>query len=90
VRLTNQSINNTLLCLEIPDLVSRLRSVFNTPSKQLTIRTGWKLYWDVAKSHVSITEQDGNKWTVPVGEMGGAVQDIYVKGGLEKWVRSQL
>ena len=49
--------------------------------------------WDVKQSKVTVKEgpgPDAKVWTAVVGEMGGAVQDIYVKGGLESWVRSQI
>ena len=74
--------------------MSRLRQEFNhEATKKLTIRTGWTIRWDVKQSKVTVKEASGpdaKVWTAAVGEMGGAVQDIYVKGGLESWVRSQI
>ena len=91
------SINNALLCVEAPKLLNRLRETFAVVSKDngeeervLTRRTGWKLHYDLGKSQLTVTESDGSEWTVGVGEVGGAVQEIFVKGGLEGWVKSKL
>ena len=84
------SINNALLTLEIPALINTLRQRFGD-SKELTIRTGWNLRWDVTKAHVTITDQDGiTVLSQKVGELGTNLQEIIVKGGLEGWVKAQL
>jgi len=58
---------------------------------QLTRRTGWKLVWDVKKSHIEVTEGPGGKqWTEKVGELPPNVQEIIAKGGLEKWVQKEI
>ncbi|RSL60559.1 Homoaconitase, mitochondrial [Fusarium sp. AF-6] len=85
------SINNALLGIEIPKLVERLREVYgDDPAKPLTRRTGWKLVWDVRRSQVTITEQDGTSWVEKVGEMPPNVQEIIAKGGIVKWIQSTL
>jgi homoaconitate hydratase len=88
------SINNALMLLEVPRLVTRLREVFSAPegSKEqvLTRRTGWKLEWDVRRSKVNITEADGTTWSESVGELPPNVQEILAIGGLEKWVKSKI
>lgn len=90
---------NGLLCIEAPQLVAKLRSQYataattttaTTTTNTKTIRTGWQVQWDVAKSTLTITDGENSKWTIPVGEMGGAVQEIYVSGGLESWVKGQM
>ena len=58
--------------------------------KMLTRRTGWKLLWDVKKSQIEITEGDGKKWIEKVGELPPNVQEIIAKGGLEKWVQTEI
>ncbi len=84
-------INNALLGLEMPKLVDRLREAYkNDAEKPLTRRTGWKLLWDVRRSQVTITEQDGTSWVQKVGEMPPNVQEIIAKGGIVKWVQSTL
>jgi homoaconitate hydratase len=88
---SRNSINNALLGLEIPKLVERLREAYkNEAKKPLTRRTGWKLLWDVRRSQVTITEQDGSSWVQKVGQMPPNVQEIVAKGGIVKWVQSTL
>lgn len=91
---SRNSINNALMLLEVPRLVTRLREVFGAPEdskKQvLTRRTGWKLEWDVQRSKVNVTEADGTTWSEYVGELPPNVQEIIAVGGLEKWVKSKI
>lgn len=84
------SINNALLCVEVPALLEKLRALYKNEEPALTRRTGWKVKWDVKNSRVQITEDSGETWDVKVGELGGAVQELFVKGGLEGWVKSRL
>jgi len=90
------SINNALLCLEVPSLLGKLRALYHNKEPALTRRTGWKVKWDVRNSLLTVEEGvegqlgGGQKWQVKVGELGGAVQELFVKGGLEGWVKSRL
>lgn len=84
------SINNALLTLEIPALINKLREKY-ADSKELTVRTGWFLKWDVTKALVTVTDSENNKvLEQKVGELGTNLQDIIVKGGLEGWVKAEL
>ncbi|KMU89268.1 homoaconitase [Coccidioides immitis H538.4] len=91
---SRNSINNALMGLEVPRLITRLRETFGsdkTDSKQLTRRTGWTLTWDVRRSQIEIQEgPDGPKWTQKVGELPPNVQEIIALGGLEKWVKNSI
>jgi homoaconitate hydratase len=91
---SRNSINNALMLLEVPRLITRLREVFGAPedSKEqvLTRRTGWKLEWDVRRSKVNVTEADGKIWSESVGELPPNVQEVIAVGGLEKWVKSKI
>lgn len=93
---SRNSINNALMGVEVPRLVRRLRETFGgaaggEESKALTRRTGWKFVWDVKRSKVVVTEGEGGEtWSQKVGELPPNVQEIIAKGGLEKWVKSQL
>ncbi|KKK20967.1 homoaconitase LysF [Aspergillus ochraceoroseus] len=88
---SRNSINNALMGLEVPRLVSRLRETFGSGDKVLTRRTGWTLTWDVRRSQIEVQEgQDGPKWTHKVGELPPNVQEIIAKGGLEKWVKNAI
>ncbi|OJJ38518.1 hypothetical protein ASPWEDRAFT_36166 [Aspergillus wentii DTO 134E9] len=87
---SRNSINNALMGLEVPRLISRLRESFGS-DKALTRRTGWTLTWDVRRSRIEIQEgQNGPKWTHKVGELPPNVQEIIAKGGLEKWVKNAI
>ncbi|OLL25668.1 Homoaconitase, mitochondrial [Neolecta irregularis DAH-3] len=81
-------INNALLCLEVPRLISRLREKFKNGGP--TVRTGWIFRWDIRRSQVFITEDSEEHWSESVGELGGMVQELFVKGGLEGWTKSQI
>lgn len=89
---SRNSINNALMGVEVPKLVQRLREAFPAKdgNKVLTRRTGWKFTWDVARSKVVVTEADGKTWIQKVGELPPNVQEIIARGGLERWVRSEI
>ncbi|KAL2816395.1 homoaconitase LysF [Aspergillus cavernicola] len=88
---SRNSINNALMGLEVPRLISRLRETYASGDKVLTRRTGWTLTWDVRKSLIEIQEgANGPKWTHKVGELPPNVQEIIAKGGLEKWVKNTI
>ncbi|CAK7209631.1 mitochondrial Homoaconitase [Sporothrix bragantina] len=90
---SRNSINNALMGLEVPRLVERLREAFKADAANpvLTRRTGWSLVWDVRRSKVTVTEGPGGEsWSQKVGELPPNVQEIIARGGLEKWVKSQI
>jgi len=63
----------------------------NPQEKTLSRRTGWTLVWDVKKSQIEVQEgPGGRKWTENVGELPPNVQEIIAKGGLEKWVQTEI
>lgn len=84
------SINNALMGVEVPKLISRLRETFKDGNKQLTKRTDWTFEWDLRRSKVIVTEGDGKVWEQKVGELPPNVQDIIAQGGLEKWVKKEI
>lgn len=84
------SINNALMTVEVPKLIERLRSTFST-NKVATRRTGWTFTWDVKKSTVTVKEgEQGEEWSQKVGELPPNVQEVFVQGGLEGWVKAKL
>ena len=87
---SRNSINNALMTVEVPELVKRLREEFRGQEKVLTRRTGWRVTWDVEKSWVEVTERSGKVWGMKVGELPPNVQEVFVQGGLEGWVKAQL
>ncbi|KAL6814968.1 hypothetical protein J3E69DRAFT_346401 [Trichoderma sp. SZMC 28015] len=87
------SINNALLTVEVPRLIQRLRERFpkgDGADIQLTRRTGWKFLWDVRRSKVVVTEDNGETWSQKVGELPPNVQEIISRGGLEAWVKGEI
>lgn len=90
---SRNSINNALMGVEVPRLVQRLRETFkgDGSEKLATRRTGWQFVWDVRRSKVTVTEGEGGEtWSQKVGELPPNVQEIIARGGLEKWVKSQI
>ena len=88
---SRNSINNALLCLEVPRLIERLRATFTSLDKLPTRRTGWTLTWDVARSVVKVQEgKNGDCWEEKVGEVAENLQEIVAKGGLENWVKHEI
>lgn len=90
---SRNSINNALMGVEVPRLVERLRATFKAEKGGVaaTRRTGWRFVWDVRRSRVTVTEGEGGEtWSQKVGELPPNVQEIIARGGLEKWVKSQI
>lgn len=91
---SRNSINNVLMGVEVLRLVQRLREIFKVDgegNKVFIWRMGWKLVWDVRRSKVIVIEgEGGQQWSQKVGEFLLNVQEIIVRGGLEKWVKSQI
>ena len=90
---SRNSINNALMCLEVPHLINRLREVFPATGtkRQLTRRTGWKLTWDLRNNTIKVQEGEGGEtWRKKVGEVPLNIQEIIVAGGLEAWVREKI
>lgn len=83
------SINNALMTVEVPKLIERLRAAFG--EKVPTRRTGWTFTWDVKRSTVVVKEgAEGEEWSLRVGELPPNVQEVFVQGGLEGWVKARL
>lgn len=87
---SRNSVNNALLTLEIPALVSMLRERYKDAPREATRRTGWTLTWDVEKARVEVRGPEGVVLEQKVGELGTNLQEIIVRGGLEGWVRGEL
>ena len=62
------SINNALLCLEVPSLLEKLRTLYKNGEPALTRRTGWKVKWNVKNSKVIVEEGKGGEEEVGGGE----------------------
>lgn len=88
---SRNSINNTLIGVEVPRLVKRLREEFGGGDKVPTRRTGWTFEWDVRRSKVTDTKGEGREtWSQKVGELPPNVQETVAMGGLGKCVKYQI
>ncbi|KAK9450501.1 uncharacterized protein V1518DRAFT_414003 [Limtongia smithiae] len=88
------SINNALLTLELPALISLLRARYAGAEPELTRRTGLFIRWDVPRARVQVCEGAGADAPVVleqrVGDLGPNLQDIIIQGGLEGWVKNEI
>ncbi|KAI9283025.1 hypothetical protein BC943DRAFT_343943 [Umbelopsis sp. AD052] len=82
------SINNALLLLESPELVNDLKN--NVGTSDLTKRTGWNAEIKVGEGKVIVKQADGSDKTYKVGVLGKSVQELWLDGGLEGWVKQRL
>ncbi|KAF9421670.1 mitochondrial Homoaconitase [Podila epigama] len=82
------SINNGLLLMESPDLVRDL--VQARGRTRLTDRTGWKATVSLASGRVEIETDGAEKKVYRVGGLGKSIQELWVAGGLEGWVKEQI
>lgn len=82
------SINNALLLLESPELVNDLKNSVGTTD--LTKRTGWNAEIKVGEGKVIVKQNDGTEKVYKVGVLGKSVQELWLDGGLEGWVKQRL
>ncbi|KAG0276543.1 mitochondrial Homoaconitase [Linnemannia exigua] len=82
------SINNGLLLMESPELVHDLSADRGTA--KLTDRTGWKATVSLASGKVQVSREGKEDKVYKVGSLGKSVQEIWVAGGLEGWVKERI
>ena len=93
------AINNGLICVESAELIKDLTDTFAKDAKrnqggvdgQLTVATKVSVEIDSASGRVKARSQDGaldKEYTV--GSIGRSVQEVWVAGGLEGWVRERI
>ena len=82
------SINNGLLLMESPELVRDLAADRGTD--KLTDRTGWKATVSLASGKVQVSREGQEDKVYKVGSLGKSVQEIWVAGGLEGWVKGRI
>ncbi|KAG0346167.1 mitochondrial Homoaconitase [Podila humilis] len=83
------SINNGLLLMESPELVRDL--VAARGRDKLTDRTGWQATVSLASGKVQVVKGDGEEQKMyRVGGLGKSIQELWVAGGLEGWVKEQI
>ncbi len=77
------AINNGFLTIEVPELVSELKTKYG--SEKPSIKPGLKIKVDFQVSTATV----GDK-VYPFGAVGQAAQELIVAGGLENWVKNNL
>ncbi|CAG8440985.1 12751_t:CDS:2 [Acaulospora colombiana] len=82
------SINNALLCLEAPDLLHLLRDIYK--SDDLTTRTNLNAEIKVAEGKMIIRGLNESERVFNLSVLGKSVQELWVAGGLENWVRQRI
>lgn len=93
------SINNGLICIESPELISDLTEQFGKDGVrgkggkdgELTVvPQGWKVKVDTRRGGVIVTKEDGSEKRYSSGRVGKSVQELWVNGGLEGFIRASL
>ena len=95
------AINNGLICLQCPELVEDLTREFaangerghgSTEGTNSVLLRGAHVRLDSRTGAVTLTRADGRaaKYTTRPAGIGRSIQEIYVAGGMEAWVRERL
>ncbi|KAK4048062.1 mitochondrial Homoaconitase [Microbotryomycetes sp. JL221] len=95
------SINNGLICIESIELIQDLTNEFTKQQErnqggkkgELTVNTGW--WVEVAGGDGKVTVKQGDQdgpviKQYSVGKVGSSVQELWLAGGLEGWVRERI
>ncbi|GAA5830966.1 hypothetical protein JCM11251_005094 [Rhodosporidiobolus azoricus] len=94
------SINNALICVECPELIEDLTTEFGKEGKRnagakdgsLTVKTPWWVEVESVGGVVRLRKEKGGEVVkeYKVGAVGGSVQEMWLAGGLEGWVRERI
>lgn len=93
------AINNGLICVECPELVSELTKRYAKEgvrgqggnNGELTIQPGWTISVDSLTGEISVKLDDGKDGQVyKAGNIGKSVQELWVNGGLEGFIKASL
>lgn len=92
------AINNALICLEAPELVEDMTAEFAKDGKrnkgaktgELTVRPDWQMKVDSAQGTIEITKPNGETKAYRGRSVGKSVQEVWLAGGLEGWVRERI
>ena len=93
------AINNGLILVEAPELIQDLTDEFAKDGQRGTggnggeltvIPEGWNVRIDTRLGGVTVTRADGTEKKYPSARVGKSVQEIWVKGGLEGYIRASL
>ncbi|GAA6004060.1 homoaconitate hydratase LYS4 [Rhodotorula paludigena] len=94
------SINNALICVECPELIEDLTTDFGKDGKRnqggqdgnLTVQTPYWVEVGSVDGKVTLRKEQGGEVVkeYKVGAVGGSVQEMWLAGGLEGWVRERI
>ncbi|GAA5973671.1 hypothetical protein JCM11641_005073 [Rhodosporidiobolus odoratus] len=94
------SINNALICVECPELIEDLTSEFGKDGKRnagcqdgsFTLKTPWWVEVESVGGVVRLRKEKCGEVVkeYKVGAVGGSVQEMWLAGGLEGWVRERI
>ena len=92
------AINNALICLESPELVEDMTRDFTKNGKrnqggkngELTIQPEWQLFAASTLGSIQIIKQGGEEKLYVGRSVGKSVQEVWLAGGLEGWVRERI
>ncbi|KAI3613325.1 hypothetical protein CBS9595_004158 [Malassezia furfur] len=96
------AINNGLICLQCPELVEDLTAAYaqggargqggKAPGEISVLLRDADLHLDSATGAVELRYADGRvaRYTTRPAGIGRSIQEIYVAGGMEKWVAERL
>ncbi|KAH9821933.1 hypothetical protein DFH28DRAFT_1217726 [Melampsora americana] len=79
------SINNGLICLECPELIEDLKK-----DSGESLKTDWELSLESSTGKVVIKKDGQEKVYWTKAAVGQSVQEIFLAGGLEGWVRERI
>lgn len=91
------AINNGLICVESPELIADLTEEFAKANArgsggkegELTVQTKWDVQLDTASGELSVDTVTGQK-KYKVGSIGKSVQEVWLAGSLEEWVKARI
>lgn len=92
------AINNGLICLECPTLVEEMTQEFTKAGKrnqggkngELTVRPSWNITISSGDGDIHIERENGEEKTYKTGSVGKSVQEVWLAGGLEGWVKERI
>ncbi|CAE6415194.1 unnamed protein product [Rhizoctonia solani] len=92
------SINNGLVCMECPELVADLTEKYAKSGArgsggingELTVQPGWELGVDMQSGKIEVKQGDKILREYQTRPVGSSVQELWVCGGLEGYVRKSI
>lgn len=92
------AINNGLILVESPELIADMTSTFAKDGirgqggrdGKLTVVPGWTIKVDTRKGQVTVDRGAQGEKTYPAAKVGRSVQELWVNGGLEGFIRASL